>query len=411
MTDRPSDFRPTVAYVVSHPIQYQAPLFRRLAQSPRLRFVAAFGCDFGVKASFDPGFQREVHFGIDLLGGYEHVFLPQAVTRPDVNRFWGLRLRSSSHLWEEVRPDLVVLHGWRTCMMWQVAFEASRRGTPYWVRGENPLHPGQALPGGWRRSVHRGLVRRFLRRASGVLTLGQANERYFAAMNVPSERFHRVPYFVDADAVAAAAADGRERRAELRRHWQLPPESFVVIAVAKLQPRKRALDLVEALAGLPSSVHVLWVGAGETEEACRRRAAELGVAERFHLTGFLPAQETWQLLGIADVFAMPSEREKWGLVINEAAAAGLPVLATDECGAAEDLVIPGATGEIIPTRSIPAWIEAIARWQKKLGAGGVWAPERARALAAEHSTAAAAAAFEAAIVGPSEGSLARRVLQ
>lgn len=388
---------PEIGYVVSHPIQYQAPLFRRLATGRDWRFFAAFGCRHGVQATFDPGFGRTVHFGVDLLGGYDHVFVPQRAARPDIDRFLGLRLPLAGHPWGTHRPRLLVLHGWRTAMMWQAALWARRRGIPYLVRGENPMFKGDRPPEGLARRGHRALLRWLLRGAAGVLPLGTANARYFASLGVPEERMSRVPYFVDAGAVRAAAAGGRARRAELRARWGIPSGAFVVIGVAKLQHRKRARDLVEALPGLPRDVHVLWVGSGETEAADRARAAELGVADRFHITGFQPAGETWALFGTADVFAIPSEREKWGLVINEAAAAGLPILATDQCGAAEDLIAPGRTGEILPTGDVAAWVQAIMAWRQRLAGGaGAWSAAEAAALADAHSTEAAARAMETA---------------
>lgn len=389
---------PTVCYVVSHPIQYQAPLFRLLAQLPRWRFAAAFGCAHGVQATFDAGFGRVVHFGVDVLGGYKHVFVPQRATRPDIDRFLGLRLPAVGHPWGELRPRLLVLHGWRTAMMWQAALWARRRGVPYLIRGENPLFKGDRPPQGIARNFHRALLRWLLRGSAGVLTLGTANERYFASLGVPRERMFRMPYFVDVGAVRVAAQEGRARRAALRNKWGVPADAFLVIGVAKLQARKRAIDLVEALAALPRDTQVLWVGSGEMESSARARATELGVTDRFHLTGFLPAADTWELLGAADIFALPSAQEKWGLVLNEAAAAGLPILATDQCGAAEDLVVEGETGAIVPTGDVAAWARAIGVWRARLRYDAdAWNKSLGAARADAHSAEAAAQTMSAAV--------------
>ena len=85
----------------------------------------------------------------------------------------------------------------------------------------------------------------------------------------------------------------------------------------------------------------------------------MGLSNRVHLLGFLSSPDAWSTLGVADLFVCPSEAEPWGLVINEAVAAGLPVLASDQCGAAEDLVVRDRTGEIVPTGDVRAWEHAL----------------------------------------------------
>lgn len=390
--------RPRLGYVVSHPIQYQAPLFRRLAASDAIDFVALFGCDFGVRPSFDPQFGKVVDFGVDLLDGFEHAFVPQAAAAPDVDRFLGLRVRRADAAALLARTDQVVLHGWRTAMMWQMASAARRRGAPYHVRAETPFFAHVAQDATARRRARNALVGPLLRGAARALALGSANERFYRQVGVRADAIVRVPYFVDDAAVRSAACAGREHRAEVRAGLGVPADATLVVSVAKLLPRKRPLDLVEALAALPADVHVVWIGSGELEAAVRGRATELGVARRFHLPGFRAPGEVWRILGGADLFALPAEREPWGLAVNEAVAAGLPVLASDDCGSAEDLVEPGRTGEIVPVGRPTAWAAAIERWAARLRAGEPADRARMRELSDRHSLETAARALEGAVL-------------
>src|SRR5260370_12805929 len=78
-----------LAYLVSHPIQYQAPLLRRIAQEPDIDLTVFFGSDFSVRGYKDEGFGVAVKWDVPLLGGYQHQFLPvirddgtQTVTTP-----------------------------------------------------------------------------------------------------------------------------------------------------------------------------------------------------------------------------------------------------------------------------------------------------------------------------------------
>lgn len=388
--------KPLLGYLVSHPIQYQAPFFRRLAASSVLDFVALFGCDFGVRPSFDPQYGQVVDYGVDLLGGYRSVFLEQAPRQPAFDRFLGLRTPSLGTVWDAEPLDITILHGWRTAMMWQAAASGLRRGRPYMMRAETPVFRTGAENGGVMKQVRGVAVGALVRGAAGALALGAANERFYLRKGYPRERIYRVPYFVDNDGVSAAAAAGRLERERVRMELGVPPDAFLIIAAAKLIPRKRPLDLVRLLPALPERVHLMWIGSGQGEDQVRSEATKLGVNKRVHLAGFRPSSELWRTLGASDLFALPAEDEPWGLVINEAVAAGLPALASTECGAAEDLIAPDRTGEIVPVGDLGAWTSAIRKWMNRLACGDGADQKEMRRLADAHSVESAAAATEAA---------------
>ena len=94
------------------------------------------------------------------------------------------------------------------------------------------------------------------------------------------------------------------------------------------------------------------VGEGELRAECERLVAELGLAARVKLVGFRGQAELADYYGLATVFVLPSERESWGLVINEAMNAALPIVASDRCGAARDLVRPGRNGAVYPVGEV-----------------------------------------------------------
>src|ERR1700748_2081398 len=66
-----------LAYVVSHPIQYQAPLLRRIAREPDIDLTVLFGSDFSIRGYKDQGFGVEVTWDVPLLNGYRSEFLPR----------------------------------------------------------------------------------------------------------------------------------------------------------------------------------------------------------------------------------------------------------------------------------------------------------------------------------------------
>ena len=386
--------KPVLGYLVSHPIQYQAPLFRRLAASSKIDFVALFGSDFGVHPSFDPQFGQMVDFGMDNLAGYRSAFLPQASKNPSIGRFLGLRTPSIRTFWNTEHPDVVILHGWRTAMMWQAAAGATVLRKPYLMRAETPEFRSAPPNSGLRQFLRKKALRMLLQGSAGVLALGRANERFYLSMGCEPKKIARVPYFVDNDSVAASAAMGKARRERIRADLGINNDAFVVIVVAKLIERKRPFDLVTVLSKLPVCVHLIWVGSGTLQETLLAEAKALGVSDRLHLVGFRPSPETWRLLGASDLFALPAEAEPWGLVINEAVVAGLPAIATDQCGAAEDLIIPDITGDIVPTRDLFAWESTIRKWLKRGRQGDRGNGQEMARLVDEHSIERAVVAIE-----------------
>jgi glycosyltransferase involved in cell wall biosynthesis len=123
------------------------------------------------------------------------------------------------------------------------------------------------------------------------------------------------------------------------------PRSMITIAsVLRLHSRKRPLTLVRALPEvlrrahahcLDADVRLVLAGDGPLRAAVRAEAARLGVTNRLELRGAVPRPRIPALLAAADVFALPSTNEAFGIVALEARAAGLPVVAMRDGGASE----------------------------------------------------------------------------
>lgn len=139
----------------------------------------------------------------------------------------------------------------------------------------------------------------------------------------------------------------------------------VVLYTGRMIPEKRVALLVEALAVLmrdDARVRAVLVGRGPELEAITTRLADLGLADRIALPGFVSTAELERLQSEAAVIVQPSEREGYGLVVVEAAARGVPVvIVADEENAAVELVDEGANGFVAPTAEPSVLAEALAR--------------------------------------------------
>ena len=120
------------------------------------------------------------------------------------------------------------------------------------------------------------------------------------------------------------------------------------------------------------------------------------MGDRTVFAGFVPREDLPQFYGIADLLILPSRREVWGLVINEAMACGVPVLTTEAVGAAPDMIQDGVNGYVVPPRDPRALRDALTRHfsdQTDHAAMG----EAARTAAAPFTFERMADAFEAAV--------------
>lgn len=145
------------------------------------------------------------------------------------------------------------------------------------------------------------------------------------------------------DLIRFQPEDAAARRARIRARHGYTDDDVVLLFVGKEFRRKGLRVVVEALAHLPETAKLLVVG-GDDPAPLRARAGRLGVSDRVTFVGHSPAVEDYFQAG--DVFVFPTAYEPFGLVLLEAAAAGLPLVTTGQ-GVAEELVDEGRNGAIV----------------------------------------------------------------
>ena len=178
-----------------------------------------------------------------------------------------------------------------------------------------------------------------------------------------------------------------------RAELGLDPGAVYVVAVGRLVRRKNLAALLAAVARLDrQDVRLLVVGDGPEEAGLAARAGELGLAGRVEFRGFVPEETKYQLLAAADIFALPSLHEAFGLVYLEAMHCGLPVIAARP-GGQEDYLEDGRTGYLVAPHDVAALHRALERLvadpelRATMGA-------RNRAAAQRFTVASAAGAYE-----------------
>jgi len=321
-----------LAILASHPVQYNAPLFRAISQRLELKvfYAHAATAQEQARAGFGVGFTWDV----DLLSGYEHVFLNNIARNPEVGRFTGIDTPEISDRLREEPFDALLLMGWyRKCFI-QGLIAAKRLAIPVMVRGDSHLEtPRSAI----KVMAKRMLYPYFLRRFDAALVVGKRNRAYWEHYGYPVERIFEAPHCVDNAFFSDRAT--LEARTVLRRELGISGHAKVALIAGKLIPGKRPLDLVDAVARIRNEgadAHILVAGSGPMEQAVRSACTQRGVP--LHMLGFCNQTQMPAAYAAADVLVMCSESETWGLVVNEALASGTPSLVSSAVGCAPDLV-------------------------------------------------------------------------
>ena len=350
-----------LAYFVTHPIQYQAPLLRRIAAEPDIDLTVFFFSDISIRGHVDPGFGVSVKWDVPLLSGYKYEFLPRvrdtgrlSVTRP-LN--WGFikRLRRGKF-------DAVWVHGYATLSALQAIIAARLLGIPVLMRAESTLFDRP------RSGLTRGIKRMFFKALEpcidGILSIGAANSAYWHSYFAERVPIFLFPYSVDNQFFQSQCRSAHERREAFRQQLALEPGRPIILFASKLQERKRCGDLLEAFLKLSwpgekgPRPYLLIVGDGEKRAELEKRAASAAPGD-VRFLGFQNQTALPSFYDLCDVFVLVSVDEPWGLVINEVMNAAKPVIVSTEVGCQKDLVANGINGFAIAPGDVLALASAL----------------------------------------------------
>jgi glycosyltransferase involved in cell wall biosynthesis len=299
-----------VTVVSPEPTPYRAPLFDRIAARDDIELCLLYaahtvaGRSWSVELRHPHVFLRGLSVpGARLLVRHDYPVTPGVVRA----------LRAS-------RPDVVVVSGWSTFASQAAVAWCRARRVPYILHVES--HDLDPRPR-WRRTVKDAVASRFIRGAASVLAVGSAARASALARGAASVRTFANTIDVD--------------RWIARAKWVPPSEhdGVVVLSVGRAVPDK-GFDILAA--------------------ACKSAGVRLET-----VTGGVPEDELARRYVEADVFALLSRHEPWGVVVNEAAASALPLVLSDRVGAAYDLLRDGENGFLVPSENVGAAADAIRK--------------------------------------------------
>jgi len=345
------DRRYRVLVVASHPVQYMAPIFRRMAVHPALDLQVVYCTLRGAEAGLDPEFGASIQWDVPLLGGYTW---SQARNRGSgAESFFGL---TNPGLWRLMRRGnfdaVLCFTGYLRATFW-IALLAAKLSKAAFLFGTDTTTLVPRDGRSWKSAIKKIFWPWLFRLADQVIVPSSGSRDLILSLGIPSERITLTPYSVDNDWWIQQSS--RVDRAATRAAWGASPNDPVILFCAKLQPWKRPGDLLRAFAKANlSNALLVFAGEGPLRPQLESEAAPLAVSARVRFLGFVNQSQLPAVYTSADLMVLPSEYEPFAVVVNEAMCCGCPVVTSDRVGAARDLVAPVAPQFVFPCGDVDA---------------------------------------------------------
>ena len=345
-----------LAVVASHVIQYQDPFFRLLAAEREIDLTVFYCSPQGATEYRDEDMKTTLRWDIETLKGYRSVML-------------GNFARGNEGFFRHINPGVIpvlardgydaalFMTGWGSLTPW-LGFLACRLwNVPILLYGDSSFVPPEDTTA---RRLRAMVMRALVGAASGLMISGAWNADYYRHYGGDPSRFFPLPWAVDNDRFAAASGIGMDERSALRARYGIAGDRMVIAYSGKLIPRKDPMALLRAFEKmrLRERATLLFIGDGELRGAIQARGLRDVV-----VTGFVNQEAIPSLYAMSDVFVLPSSFDPRATVVNEAMACGLPVIVTDRCGPAGDIVRHGQNGFVFgfgDVDALAAHLDALA---------------------------------------------------
>lgn len=347
-----------VLFVASHPVQYQAPLFRRFAGRPEIDMHVAYCSLRGAEPAFDPEFDTTVQWDVPLLSGYPWSHVPNQGSNAE--SFRGLY---NPGLWKVIKTgnyDAVISFiGYVRATFW-IAYLATKLSGARFLFGTDATNLAPRDGRAWKRPFKKVVWPRLFGLADQVIVPSSGTLELMRSLGLPPERITLTPYTVDNDWWTEQCM--KVDRSAVRASWGAAPGDLVILFSAKLQSWKRPFDLLQAFAKATiSNALLVFAGEGALREQLESEAEARGIASRVRFLGFVNQGMLPSVYRSADVMVLPSEYEPFGVVVNEAMCCGCAAVVSDRVGAARDLVAPTESGFVYPCGDIEALTRVLRR--------------------------------------------------
>jgi len=351
-----------LAIVLTHPIQYNSPIFELLAN--KLNIKVFYTYSQRKKDLFDKDFGTNIQWDIPLLNGYDYQFVQNTASKPGLDHFTGIKCPTLINEIEDWCATHLFIFGWN----YQAHYKAMRyfKGKiPVLFRGDSTLLDYEIrsiktlLLNIIKKSESHSLfsdiisfckfkLRKYVltyvySHIDKALYVGKNNKAYFLENGLKEEQLFWARHAIDNNRFCDNPEKQYEIKAqEWRKKLNIGSDAIVLLFAGKFEEKKNPLILLKAFKQLKKErpkLQLIFLGSGPQEALLNK------VANNDKRVLFLPFQNQSIMpvvYRLADIFCLPSQGpgETWGLAVNEAMACGRPVITSDKVGCSNDVITP-----------------------------------------------------------------------
>jgi glycosyltransferase involved in cell wall biosynthesis len=316
-----------------HPVQYRAPLWRKVNELLPGGIHVAYASDLSMRGYVDEEFNCTIRWDMPLLEGY-----PYTILCPEQSGGGNSCARALARLIRQLEPQAILFNAISSLRDAQAFVLSLSMRVPVWLRTEtqDEAYTRSRFKSFYRRGFYRALYKMIDR----FFYIGHLNHMHFIAHGVPAERLFPARYGT-IDPTAGMTIGERSRlRDDARLAAGIPSNTLVVGFSGKFIPKKDPGSLFAMLPFLDPRIRqrlcLYFVGCGELERTLKavadRVKADFGVSS--HFAGFVNQSQLARHYCAMDVFVLPSRRmgETWGLVVNEALQCGCSAIVSTAVG-------------------------------------------------------------------------------
>jgi len=317
-----------ILYILSHPIQYQSPLIRKLNKSKKINLDVMYESNQSIKKYFDHEMNKKIKFDVNLLSGYDYEFAShngRISFFKNIKKFIFLILKK--------KYDYIWIHGYNNFSKIFIIIISKILFFRILVRGESSHY---SLMNKKKSSI---IVKKiffyFLNMfTNSFLAIGKSNYKFYKKMNIKDNKLKTLSYVVDNSFFQKKIKKTKKKG------------KLIFLYASKLIKRKNPELLLKSFKNLPSSLKekckLIIIGDGILKNFLKKKYKDSNIIFK----GFVNQKKICNYYNNCDVFILPSEEENWGLVVNEVMNFKKPVLCSSVVGCNLDLVKNNYNGKI-----------------------------------------------------------------
>lgn len=322
-------YKKRIAFVVTHPIQYYSPIFKRLTENNDsiIRVFYTWGVDSINK--YDPDFKTTIEWNVPLLDGYDYFFCNNIAQDKGSHHFHGIDAIDLHENLLQFNPDIVCLFGWNYKSHLKLILNNKNKyiiclfGDSHLLDRKNKIYE----------FFRRIYVKYVFSKINYFFYVGKNNYEYYKYFGVRNNQLYYVNHSIDD---YRFSTERKEEVEILRKEYNILESDKVILYVGKLEYKKGIDLLINVVKEINEvSYKLIIVGDGQLKEVVQNN-----LGDNIIYVGLVNQSEMPLYYKLADVLVLPSRGpgETWGLVINEAMVNGLAIIASDKVGSAIDLV-------------------------------------------------------------------------